>query len=268
MPSLFDLPGAIVNQKQAYGTAMIYVFLVLLIVTIIFMLSSKKIDFSWLDFRSKQSIVEGDSELFWVPGAKFINLYVNGEKELKKVYDKTNYTINVEMILYETRNENSDTQIYRHLLHRGSNDLLPKRPGESAIPPAFGLPKRLNPGIFLDPHVNDLIVFVDTVSGTKVFRESVRIKDIPMDKPFRLGIILEGRVLEVYLNCKLEVTKVLSNQPKVVENDWYGLTGRTSSNSQIQNMRLWNQPLKADQIRPLCPSLPKFSKKPTCELNP
>jgi hypothetical protein len=73
-------------------------------------------------------------------------------------------------------------------------------------------------------------------------------------------------VLEVYLNCKLEVTKVLNSPPKTVENQWYGLAGSANAQAQIMNLRLWQNPLTANDIRPLCPKLPDFKvKRPICD---
>ena len=73
----------------------------------------------------------------------------------------------------------------------------------------------MNPGVFLDPNLNDILVFVDTEGGD---RESLRIPNIPLDIPFRIGIILNDRVLEFYLNCRLETTKILKYKPKKVDN--------------------------------------------------
>jgi hypothetical protein len=116
--------------------------------------------------------------------------------------------------------------------------------------------------------VNDILIFIDTVDGAQNYRESVRIADIPLDTPFRIGIVLKGKVLEVYYNCGLEVTKLLKGEPRNVENKWYGLAGSASMDGQIQNLYLWDKALAADDIRTLCPSLPTFSKKrPSCPNN-
>jgi hypothetical protein len=132
--------------------------------------------------------------------------------------------------------------------------------------PQHGLPRRLNPGIFVDPNTNDILIFVDTYKGAENYRESVRIADLPLDIPFRLGIVLQGRVLEVYLNCKLEVTKVLSGTPKTVENTWYGISGSAAAQAQIQNLSVWKMALKADDMSVLCKSPIAFAlKRPICE---
>lgn len=267
MSSLFDLPGQLVKSSttQTSKSTILYVILILVVVVIAYMLMNKKIDLSWLDIRPRHKVIEKEAERVWIPSANNRNLVAYAETHLKRTYRNSDFTSTMEVILYDTRTSN--TSQYRHLYHRGSNDLAPpSKPGETPPFPEFGLPKRMNPGIFLDPYNNDIIVFVDTMGGSEVHRESVRIKDIPLDTPFRLGITLEGRVLEVYINCKLEVTKVLSNPPRVVENDWYGVAGRHAGKAQIQNLLLWNRPLKVNEIGKLCKEKPKFDFKPSCDV--
>ncbi len=132
--------------------------------------------------------------------------------------------------------------------------------------PPYGLPKRMNPGVFLDPNVNDVLVVVDTERGGDFIREHVRIKDIPMDQPFRLGIVVKEHVLEVYLNCRLEVSKILYGRPRAVENVWYGLSGTAAAQAQIQNLYIWKRALPADQMTTLCKYPVKFDiERPICD---
>jgi hypothetical protein len=120
--------------------------------------------------------------------------------------------------------------------------------------PPYGLPKRLNPGIFLDPNTNDIIIFVDTKSQTgDVYRESGRISDIPLDKPLRLTVSLHNQVLEVDLNCKLELTKVLAGEPKPVENVLYGLCGKAAAEASIQNLYVWPYAISSEALSHFCP---------------
>jgi hypothetical protein len=124
----------------------------------------------------------------------------------------------------------------------------------------------MNPGVFLDPNVNDIVIFLDTAKWGNVHRESVRIKDIPMDKPFRIGLVVKGHVLEVYLNCRLEVSKVMTGLPMPVENNWYGLSGAAAAQAQIQNLYIWKRALPADQMTTLCSSPVKFLlDRPICD---
>ena len=269
LPSLPALPARSSNR----GDILLYVLAGLILFIILMMLSNMKIDLSWLDPRPARMVATSDSELFWQPSPRFVSLTVPAESTRPL---GSEYSMTIETVLYNTRNYNTTEGPYRHIIHRGSDELTTAtiggaivsgcvaRNGSANLPP-FGLPKRLNPGIFLDPNTNDILVFVDTHLGAENYRESVRITDIPLDIPFRLGVVLKGRVLEIYLNCRLEVTKVLTGDPKEVEGDWYGLSGSAAAEAQIQNLHLWNKGLVTAAIQSLCPAFPTFSKKrPIC----
>ncbi len=250
----------------------VYILVGLFIAAVIMMVVQPKIDWSFLDPRPKRVQVNSKAYKAWENLFTYTNLQYSGPVE----FDSRLYSVQFDGILYNTRNYMTTEGPYRHILHRGSKELLATTPngiplsgcapaGVGELPP-FGLPARMNPGIFVDPNINDILVFVDTMNGSTPYRESVRIVDVPLDTPFRLAVVIQGQVLEVYLNCKLEVTKVLSGVPREIENDWYGISGRANAQAQIQNMMIWTSALAADEIRPLCPELPKFAgKRPLCE---
>jgi len=89
-------------------------------------------------------------------------------------------------------------------------------------------------------------------------------------------VLVHKRLLEVYINCKLEVTKLLDGEPKEVENDWYGLSGGAAGEAKIQNLTVWQVPLTIEELTPLCPKqIPDFkmgdlgckSDKPAIDAN-
>ena len=250
----------------------IYILAALFVIAVIVMVVQPKIDWSFLDPRPKRMQVTNKAYKAWENLFTYTNLQYKGPGD----FDSRMYSVQFDGILYNTRNYMTTEGPYRHIMHRGSKELLATTPngiplsgcapaGVGELPP-FGLPARMNPGIFVDPNINDIIVFVDTMNGATPYRESVRIVDVPLDTPFRLGVVINGQVLEVYLNCKLEVTKVLSGVPREIENEWYGVSGRANAQAQIQNLMIWTSALAAEDIRPLCPELPKFNgKRPLCE---
>jgi hypothetical protein len=250
----------------------VYILAALFIVAVIVMVVQPKIDWSFLDPRPKRVQVTSKAYKAWENLFTYTNLQYTGPGD----FDSRLYSVQFDGIIYNTRNYTTTDGPYRHILHRGSKELLATTPngiplsgcapaGVGELPP-FGLPARMNPGIFVDPNINDIIVFVDTMNGATPYRESVRIVDVPLDTPFRLGVVINGQVLEIYLNCRLEVTKVLSGVPREIENEWYGISGRANAQAQIQNLMIWTAALAAEDIRPLCPELPKFAgKRPLCE---
>ena len=250
----------------------IYVLAALFIVAVIVMIIQPKIDWSLLDPRPKRIQITSKAYKAWDNLFTYTNLQYTGPSD----FDSRLYSVQFDGIIYNTRNYTTTEGPYRQMLHRGSKELIAAAPngiplsgcapaGVGELPP-FGLPARMNPGIFVDPNINDIIVFVDTMNGSTPYRESVRIVDIPLDTPFRLGVIINGQVLEIYLNCKLEVTKILAGVPREIENEWYGVSGRANAQAQIQNLMIWTSALGAEDIRSLCPKLPKFGvKRPLCE---
>lgn len=236
----------------SYGTSgyiVLYAGLACFLFGLILLLSNIKLDFSWLDIRPKRTKVMSAASVFWLPSTATVGLMVPLKLAPQGFHDDT-YSMNMDVRLDDTRNYGDTEAPYRHLVHRGSNEL-----SSGSLPP-FGLPKRLNPGLFLDPNTNDLLVFVDTTYGSETLRESLRIADLPMSVPFRIGVVINHRVLEVYLNCKLEATKILTGLPKQVENEWYGIAGSSHVQGLARNLTLWKEALSAEDLRSLCSSLP------------
>ena len=239
------------------GDLVLYVGLAFFLVALVLLLTNIKIDFSWLDIRPKSTKVMSTATVFWGASKQTSNLQVPLKLAPQGFHDDA-YTLNMEVQLDDTRNYGATEAPYRHLLHRGSNELA-----AGSLPP-FGLPKRLNPGLFLDPNTNDLLVFVDTTYGSETLRESIRIADLPMGVVFRIGVVINHRVLEVYLNCKLEATKILTGLPKRVENEWYGIAGAAHVQGLVRNLTVWKEALSADDFRAGCAATHPPSTLPGC----
>ncbi len=215
--------------------------------------------------------------LFWKRYDPMVPLRVSYEESaLLKSFD--GYTMMVDMLWGNTRVTGAaatTSDLYRHILHRGSgeaaNFLQELRPSLTADTTTSasdsltkltrdkvlgrmpqGLPTRMNPGILADPVTNDMLVFVDTLRDNRNYRESVRIPDIPMDQPFRVALVVGPNLLEVYINCRLEVTKLLEGRPRTMETEWYGLTGPVPLNAAIMNLRIFNTTLGPQQLSPYC----------------
>jgi hypothetical protein len=183
-------------------------------------------------------------------------------------------TLGAEMVIFNSR-ASSITSPYRHLLHRGSNDLSSTRPEAPGHAGGLndGLPSEMSPGVFMDRYTNDLIIFVDTDPVDLIykdvkhsFRESIRVNDIPLNVPFYLHLTLSGKVLEVYVNCRLAGTKLLHGNPRGVENTWFGRTGFAPAQAVVQNLTLWDGLLKTHDVMNQCPSGKIQIKKETWDL--
>jgi hypothetical protein len=219
---------------------------------------------------------EGPKELvFWRSFDPVIPLRVKAA-DVKNVKDFGRYSMMVDMIWVNTRVVSAAPDKYRHILHRGSGeagDYFNAMQSISTVTPSGtptsdeiltrmpqGLPIRMNPGIMADPVTNDMLIFVDTVRDNRQMRESLRIPDIPMGQPFSLAVIVMGTMVEVYINCRLEVTKLLEGTPREVEAAWYGLAGPRPLNAALQNLRIFNGPLNTGQITAYCKKRPAFNE--------
>jgi hypothetical protein len=266
MASLLSAPGQLLSNIRtmqiwrtptsffgsfSYKDIALYAVAIVIVGFIIFMLLGKDI------FFVKSTSFQDDVHKFWEKEPLSGNYIVPFERvEINSNY----YTCILELNLINTRPRGiSDSN--RHIFHKGSDDILSSRP--------FGLPNQMNPGVFLDPNVNDILVFVDTVKDNYVLRESVRILDIPLDTHFYFGVIINKRVLEVYINCKLEATKLLDGEPVDVENAWFGTAGANPANAKIKNLSLWNYPLDVNSISQICKVITKEDViyQPTCAVD-
>ena len=274
MASLFEnMPGISTVRSVATNVAnsssrlsasgvtqnvILYGLLVAVIVLIYLLLTGYKFSLKSIDIRPARYKALDHSHIFWNNGMGGVsNLRITDEALPADM--NTKYTYHFDLLLANTRNLTNIQGPYRHIFHRGSAELYSDMkgaivPSGTASLPPYGLPKRLNPGIFLDPNTNDIIIFVDTMSQKgEVYRESGRISDIPLDKPLRLTVSLHKQVLEVDLNCKLELTKVLAGEPKPVENVLYGLCGKAAAEASIQNLYVWPYAISSEALSHFCP---------------
>ena len=258
------------------GYIIMYILLALIIIAIVMMLMGKKVDLSLFDFRTPYQKIMANSIVFWKPSLQYTNL-ITDDNAIPGFINES-YTILFDCVLFNTRAYKNiwseEEGPYRHILHRGSNELASTTVGGLLLGgcgpsgnikdlPPYGLPNFLNPGVFLDPNLNDILIYVDTMNNA---RESVRVIDIPLDIPFRVAIVIDKLVMEVYINCKLEVTKILHSLPKNVANQWYGLAGASNAEAQIQNLHIWKYALSSTDLGKLCPGLPNFkTKRSICE---
>jgi hypothetical protein len=261
----------------------VYILVALFVVIAALMITGTKVNFSaWMPHALTRQVEDAKIELaankFWKAdqGLPFQGLIVK-QKDFPITVSPKSYTVSVEMLVLNSRSHTSE-EVYRHILHRGTNELAPLTESSSVVDlftntnscsygtgiygnlPAKGLPGKMNPGIFGDPYTNDIHVFVDTTAG----RESVKIVDIPMDVPFHLTVIVQGRLLEVYINCGLEISKILKGTPIGVPTEWYGVSGPKALSAQLQNLIVWTFPLSSDDLRTRCPPITFNKKMPMC----
>ena len=96
------------------------------------------------------------------------------------------------------------------------------------------------------PDTTDLIVSVLNTSNNM---ENVLIPNIPVQEPFRLGVVFMNQALEVYINGHLMQTRTFSAPPKSVKGDFYPLSGAEIPLAKLQNFKVWPSILSSPEIR-------------------
>lgn len=103
------------------------------------------------------------------------------------------------------------------------------------------------------PSTNDLQVSVLCTDGHPY---NVNIENVPVQEPFRLGIIVMEKALEVYINGKLMKTRTYSSPPKEVNGDIYPKIGADIPVAKLRNLKIWNRVLTTSEMRYAKPPMP------------
>ena len=258
----------------------VYVLVIAVTVAVVILLTDHFIPFLPANPFGGPSAVARAGKKFWKTDAE--NLIVPAS--LSPTVTADSYTMNVQLMIGDSRTPSIGR--YRHVLHRGSNPcgLTSTTAGPSGhagvqiadIPSnaetsykTLGLPAIMNPGLFLDKYRNDLHVFVHTKSHAgAIWLESVTIEDLPLKTPITVGVVCNGRTLEVYLNCRLYSTLLLKGTPylPITSNQWFGRYCAFPMSGFVKDLQLWGAPLNSSDYMMICrsASFDKAELPPTC----
>jgi hypothetical protein len=116
----------------------------------------------------------------------------------------------------------------------------------------LGVLNNYNLVIALLPDTNDLIVSVLNKDNNM---ENVIISNVPVQEPFRIGIVVMEMALEVYLNGRLVKTRPLAAPPKDVRGDIFPASGVEANIAKLRNLKIWQRILTTAEIRYAKPPL-------------
>lgn len=224
------------------------------------------------------SITARSVKTFWPIDGE--NLVVPVDKS--PTVSPTNYSMSIQLMIGDSRVTSTPAK-FRHIVHRGSNPCqidtnksdAKGQTGHSGLSAATapatatatdvngfqqsGLPAIMNPGVFLDKFKNDIHVFVHTKSkmdsGLDVLLlESITVEDVPIGEPLTLGVVCNGKTLEVYLNCKLYSTLLLRGIPYLpkADNQWFGRYCTSPMSGLIKNLQLWSTAIGSSDYMTMC----------------
>jgi len=140
--------------------------------------------------------------------------------------------------------ENPHVHFSKHprILFRRGGTLHPKPTGDTLL----GLVDNYNIIAALMPDTNDLMI---SVLNSNNNTENAIISNVPVQEPFRVGVIIMDYAMEVYVNGHLMKTRAFSAVPKSVKGDIYPISGTESSMAKMRNLKMWARPLTSSEIR-------------------
>jgi hypothetical protein len=174
-----------------------------------------------------------DGVLYWTSSSSFL-------KASDTIINSSAYNYSLIMDMF-IQNPLQFANFDRVLFTRGA--LFNEKPQGDTL---TGIMSNYNLVVALAPDTNDLIVSVLNINNNM---ENILVPNVPVQEPFRLGIILMEQALEVYMNGKLVQTRVLSATPKSSQGDIIGPNGPNATIALIRNLKLWNRVLSTAEIR-------------------
>ena len=250
----------------------VYALMIGIAVAVIVLLADLFFPFLPINATGGPSAAARAGKVFWTTGGTDSENLIVPATESPTV-QAGNYTMSVQFMIGDSRTPSPGR--FRHIVHRGSNPcgltVASSGPtGHAGIQPSdipddadpsykqSGLPAIMNPGLFLDKYRNDLHVFIHTKGKEGdmevLWLESLTIEDLPLATPITLGLICNGKSLEVYMNCKLHSTLLLKGAPYLpkADNTWFGRYCAFPMSGLVKNLELWSSALSSTDYIQMC----------------
>jgi hypothetical protein len=146
--------------------------------------------------------------------------------------------------------ENPHVHFSKHprILFRRGGTLHPSPTGDTLL----GLVDNYNVIAALLPDTNDLMI---SVLNSNNNTENAIISNVPVQEPFRVGVVIMDYAMEVYVNGHLMKTRAFSAVPKSVKGDIYPISGTESSLAKMRNLKIWSRALTSSEIRYANPAM-------------
>jgi hypothetical protein len=100
---------------------------------------------------------------------------------------------------------------------------------------------------------------VSTVNSSNN-EEFIDVTNVPVQTPFRIGVVLLDRVMEVYVNGRLYKTRPLSAPLKTETGGFKGPQDTMATMAKVKNLILWKRPISPSEMRYARPTLASASE--------
>jgi hypothetical protein len=161
-----------------------------------------------------------------------------------------NYTISIDVAI---SNRIIDQSVPRVLLYRAPQSVTLSSTTDKSINVISTKMLQTNFILYLDPYKNDLMadVFLNDTSLRKISMPPI--ENLPIQKPFRITMMLSNNLLEIYINGELQKSLPFNNgrTPREVDttSKFYGPPAIVGQNVVVSNVSYWATPLSSKAIR-------------------
>lgn len=174
-----------------------------------------------------------DGQVYWKPGTAVAPLI---ESKLPASYPTQNWTFTVDIFVNNpTALVSAPAPIFSRRVYP-----VPRHEGENGVE------------VLLIPGSNDLLV---TVTNANRNAETVLLSNVPVQTPFRLGVVILDVAMEVYVNGRLMKTRAFDAPPITYKGEFNPPQGEAASLVKLSNLHLWNRVLTPSEIRNAQPAL-------------
>ena len=188
--------------------------------------------------------ITSEDKLFWSSKDDIAPLAVTATP-LGSTNSSSSYSLTLDIQIDDAHNYTGAPRI---IFYRGDNTIPVPRGRE---PQATIGSMIANPSLVfaLTRDTNDLQISIITQDNNT---EGVLLYNVPIRKPFRIGVVLSDKVLEVYTNGLLSRTKSLSSPAKPVQGKFWP---SPTTGIQLRNLHIWPTTIMPVEMRTALPAL-------------
>jgi hypothetical protein len=188
--------------------------------------------------------ITSEDKLFWSTKNDIAPLAVT-DTPLGSTASSSSYSLTLDIQIDDAHNYTGAPRI---IFYRGDNTIRIPRGKE---PQATIGSMIANPSLVfaLTRDTNDLQISVITQDNNT---EGILLYNVPIRKPFRIGVVLSDKVIEVYTNGLLSRTRSLSSPPKPVQGKFWP---SPTTGIQLRNLHIWPTTIMPVEMRTALPAL-------------
>jgi len=189
-----------------------------------------------------------DSKVYWQPTStvKTFSDISDTSTIIGTASDK--YSLTVDLVIQNPYTENAGGNGYRVLFSRGGTKIS----NPVANSTIKGTINNYGLVMALAPKTTDLIVSMLNSAGNE---ENILISNVPIQTPFRVGVVVFGNAFEVYLNGKLINTRIVATGSVSTNTGAFQGPDATLNMARIGNLILWDRIAAAAEIHYAKPPL-------------